>query len=284
MSASSADAPEPARRRVIPRWLIAWLLTGALAGTILLVAEVTDNWSIPPSAMFLGAITGPFAFCVWLTDRTRIGRSVAPDVLFTTWLVGGGVAILFAGIFESDFFYRPVGGGYLWIGLVEETAKVVAPFAICTWMPKYRSVPQALALGIATAAGFAVFESMAYAFFALDESIREAHDVLVERSIITPFGHLPWTGLAVIVAAREWDAAGRIRLTPKALWGLGVAIVLHTMWNLALIERGWWYVLVPVIAVATFGLFFRVLTGVYYSGGYAVPPEHPARRWRRRGA
>ncbi len=237
-----------------------------------------------PTAVFLGAMSGPFAFAIWVTDRTRVGRSVAPDVLFTTWLVGGGVAIVFAGIFESDFFYNPSGWGYLWIGVVEETAKVIAPLAICTLVPKYRSVAQALAFAIVTAGGFAVFESMTYALSALDESVREARDVLFERSLITPFGHLPWTGIAVVVAATEWQAAGRIRLTPKALWGLGAAIVLHTAWNIALVEKGWWNLLVPVIAVATFGLFCRILAGRVLRRALRVPAEHPVGRRRPRQA
>ena len=138
----------------------------------LLVAQLTNNWTIVPTAVFVGAMSGPFAFAIWVTDRTRVGRSVAPDVLFTTWLVGGGIAIVFAGIFESDFFYKPNGWGFLWIGLVEESAKVIAPLAICTLVPKYRSVAQALAFAIVTAGGFAVFESMTYALSALDESVR----------------------------------------------------------------------------------------------------------------
>lgn len=282
MSATPADVPESARRRFGPRWLTAGLLLAGLTGMTFLVAELTDNWTIVPTAVFLGAMTGPFAFAIWVTDRTRVGRAVEPDVLFTTWLVGGAFAIVFAGFFESDFFYRPEGWGYLWIGLVEETAKVIPPLAICTLVPKYRSVEQSLAFAIVTAGGFAAFESMTYAVSALDESVGEAHDVLIERSLITPFGHLPWTGLAVIVAATAWHAAARIRLTPKALWGLGTAVALHTMWNVALVKQGWWNLLVPVTAVATFSLFYWTSRGVYYSGAYAVPAERPAGGWRRR--
>jgi protease PrsW len=276
------DLPQPGWRWLVPRWLKAWLLLAGLAGLTLLVAQLTNNWTIVPTAVFLGAMSGPFAFAIWVTDRTRVGRSVAPDVLFTTWLVGGGVAIVFAGIFESDFFYKPTGWGFLWVGAVEESAKVIAALAICTVVPKFRSVAQALAFAIVTAGGFAAFESMTYALSALDESVRAARHVLFERSLITPFGHLPWTGIAVVVAAKDWQAAGRIRLTPKALWGLGAAIALHTTWNIALVGGGWWNLLVPVVAVTTFLLFRRILAGVSYDGPYITPAEHPVRLWRTR--
>jgi RsiW-degrading membrane proteinase PrsW (M82 family) len=263
----------PAWGSLVPRWLKAGLLVGVLCGTTFLVAEVSDNWTIAPTAVFLGAMAGPFAFAIWLTDRTRIGRSVPPDLLFVTWLIGGGVAILFTGLFESEFFRRGGGRGYLWIGVVEETAKVIAPLAICMLVSRYRSVEQALALAIVTAGGFAAFESMTFALYALDASSRQARRVLLERTFVTPFGHLPWTGLA-----------GRIRLTPVALWGLGAAIALHTSWNFVLINRGWWSLLIPIIAAITFLLFRWKVHEVFYDGPYAIPADHSRRGTARRDA
>ena len=141
-------------------------------------------------------------------------------------------------------------------------------------MPKYRSVEQALAFAIVTAGGFAAFESMTYALYALDdESARAVWRVLLERTFITPFGHLPWTCIAVVVAATAWQAAHRSLWTPRALWGLAAAIVLHTSWNFVLVEGGWWSLVVPIVAAATFLLFRRVIAGVYYDG-----PHRPRRR------
>ena len=277
MPTAPPDRNDATWRRFTPRWLRAWLLVLGLCGISLLVAQLTDNRAIVPTAVFIGAMSGPLAFAIWVADRTRVGRSVAPDVLFITWLVGGAVAIVFAGIFESDFIYNPVGWGYLWIGVVEESAKVIVPLAICTLVPKYRAVAPALAFAIVTAGGFAIFESMTYALSALDESLRAARNVLFERSIVTAFGHLPWTGTAVVVAATAWQEAGRVRLTPRALWGLGAAIVLHTTWNIALVGGGWWNVLVPFIAMATFLLFRRVIADVYYDGPSVAPAEHSVR-------
>jgi RsiW-degrading membrane proteinase PrsW (M82 family) len=254
------------------------LLIGVLSGATFLVAELSDNWTVAPTGVFLGAMAGPFAFAVWLTDRTRVGRSVPPDLLFVTWLGGGGFAILFTGFFESEFFRRGGGQGYLWVGLVEETAKLIVPLAVCAVVPRCRSVEQALALAVATAAGFAAFESMTFALYALDESGRAARRVLLERTFVTPFGHLPWTGIAVVVAATAWRAAGRVRLTPAALWGFGAAVVLHTSWNIVLVNRGWWSVLIPVIAAITATLFLREVHGVYYDGPYAIPADHYADR------
>jgi protease PrsW len=225
-------ATQPSRwYEVVPRWLEVALLMAVLSGTALLVAQLTGNWSILPSAIVTGAMAAPLVFAVWIDDRTHIDRSVPPDVLFITFLVGGGAATVIAGIFESDFFYGRVGLGYLWIGLVEETAKVVVPFTICALVPRYRPVPPALALAIVSAGGFAIFESIAYAFNALDQSVEAARHVLYVRSLVTPFCHIPWTAIAVIVAARAWNQKGRVDLRPKALWGFAVAVTFHTIWN-----------------------------------------------------
>jgi RsiW-degrading membrane proteinase PrsW (M82 family) len=248
------------------------LLLILLSGVTLLVAELTETWSIAPTGIFVGALSGPLAFAVWVTDRTRVGRSVAPDVLFTTWIVCGAVGILLAGVFEHDFFFPSGGSGFLWIGLVEELAKTVVPLGICVAVPHYRTVEHALAFAIVSAGGFATMESLTYGFGAVDEGAREVRRVLIERSVITPIGHLPWTGIAVVVAATAWQADQRLRVTPRALWGLGVAIGLHTTWNTILFHQGWWYVLAPVVAIATFTMFYVVSGNVHYDGP-AVPPS-----------
>jgi RsiW-degrading membrane proteinase PrsW (M82 family) len=274
MRVTSTGRERPTWRERIPRWLRAWLLLVIVAGVTFTVARLSRNSTIVPTGVFLASLSGPLAFAVWLTDRTRVGRSVAPDVLFATWLLGGGAAIVIAGIFESPFFFQPAGPGYLWVALVEEVAKVVVPLGAYWLVRRYRSVPQALALAIVTAAGFATFESMAYGLEALDESIRAARRVLLERSLLTPFGHLPWTAIATVVAVTAWQADGRVRVTPRALWGLAAAVALHTAWNVALAQRGWWWCLAPIAAVVTVLLFRHVLRKVRYVGPYIEPVDH----------
>jgi RsiW-degrading membrane proteinase PrsW (M82 family) len=269
--------PEAPWYELVPRWVRVAVIMAALSGTALLVAQLTGNWSIVPSAIVTGAMAAPLVFAAWIDDRTRIGRSVPPDVLFMTFVVGGGAATIIAGIFEADFIYRPSGEGYLWIGLVEETAKFVVPISICAAIPRYRPVSQAVALGVVSASGFAVLESIAYAFNALDQSVEAARHVLYERSLVTPFGHIGWTAIATIVAASVWDKAGRAEFTPRALWGFGVAVIFHTIWDICLVQRGWWLIVLPVLGVATFSLLITLLRRAVYEGPYAVPRERKLR-------
>jgi RsiW-degrading membrane proteinase PrsW (M82 family) len=262
--------------KVIPRWIGIAVLTAGLTGAILLVAQLTKNWTIVPAAAFIGAMSGPLVFLVWLDDRARIGRSVAPDELFITWLVGGGVAVIFAGIFESHFVYHP-GFGFLWIAAIEGTAKILVPLVACSLVPKYRSLEPALALALVSAAGFAVMESLSFAVAAYGESVQDVRQVLIERAVITPFAHLPWTAMAVIVAARVWQERQRITLTPQALWGFALAIVLHALWNEAVVAHGWAHLFIVPVAITTFAVMYHLVSGVYYDGPYIIPKDYAAR-------
>jgi RsiW-degrading membrane proteinase PrsW (M82 family) len=256
------------------------VLTGGLTGLILLVARISSNSTMLPPAALIGAMAGPLAFLVWLDDRARVGRSVEPDVLLLVWLIGGGVAVLIAGISEHDIVHHQVGAS-LWVAATEETAKVVVPLVVCGLVPRYRTVERALALALVSSAGFAVLESLTYASFAYRESIKAVRDVLIERTVATPFVHLPWTAIAVIVAARVWHRHQRITLSPAALWGFALAIVLHATWNGAIATGGWWHLLVIPTAVVTFAVMYRLVSGVHYDGPYAIPADHAPRRLSR---
>jgi RsiW-degrading membrane proteinase PrsW (M82 family) len=282
MQTSSGQTRLRARLRRPPRWLAAWLLLGALSGFTLAIARLTDNWTLTPTAIFVGALSGPIALATWVTDRTRVGRSVAPDVLFMTAVVGGASAIVLAGVLEGRLFEGPTVLDLAWVGLVEELAKIAVPLLICTLAPRCRTVERALALGVVAALGFAVLESVTYATATLNHSdIRSAHKVLFQRTIITAVGHIPWTTIAVVVAAIAWQRNGRPSFGPKALWGLALAIVLHTTWNAVVAADGWWQLFEPLIGATTIVVFYTCVKRVRYEGPYVAPEEH-ATGWRSR--
>lgn len=268
------DLPEPTESPLVPRWFKVWLLVATVAGALFAVANLNSNETVVPPAVFLGALAGPLAFSTWVTDKTRVGRSVPPDILYVTWIIGGGLGAMFTAIFSTRFFFDPTGTGVLWVGIVEEAAKVATPLGIYIFARKYRSVEQALAFAMVSAAGFAVFESLSYGLAALDLSVSSARNTLLWRSALTPFGHLPWTGLAVVVAVKAWEPDDRPSLSPLAWWGFIAAVGLHTAWNLTLVEGGWLLLITPLVGAIGFWMFFREIRDVFYDGPYAVPAEH----------
>jgi RsiW-degrading membrane proteinase PrsW (M82 family) len=268
----------------VPRWLIAWLVFASMSGLALLLAQLTHNWTIAPTAAFVGGVSGPVALATWLTDRTGIGRSVRPDLLFMVAVAGGAFAIVAAALFQTQTFVHLNVPEALNVAVTEELAKVTVPILICVALPRYRSPEQAVALAVSTAAGFAAFESMTYALTAADKSLVGARDLLFERSVVTPFGHLPWTVIAVAVAATEWKRRGRVALGPKSRWGLLVAIVLHAAWNTEVGRPGHWVALGVVNGAITFGLFVFCIRDLRYTGPYQEPPaSHLPKPTRREG-
>jgi RsiW-degrading membrane proteinase PrsW (M82 family) len=93
-----------------------------------------------------------------------------------------------------------------------------------------------LLIGVASGAGFAVLETMGYAFVVLVQSrgdLAVVQAVLFERSVLSPAAHMAWTGLT---AAALWRAAVE-HWRPRALVGFVVvfliAVGLHTAWDAA---------------------------------------------------
>ena len=103
---------------------------------------------------------------------------------------------------------------------------------------------------------------MSYGLEALELSVDDARNVLIARSVLTPFGHLPWTGLAAVVAAKAWEPDDRPHLSLMAGWGLLAAMGLHTAYNLTLVDGGWLLLTWPVVGVASFWLFWHEIRDV----------------------
>lgn len=100
---------------------------------------------------------------------------------------------------------------FLAVGVVEEAAKLVVP-AVLVIALRGRRPADGVVLGVAAGGGFAVLETMGYAFVALVGSggdLAALDDVLLVRGLLSPAAHMAWTGFAV---AGLWRAAeGRWR-------------------------------------------------------------------------
>jgi len=124
-----------------------------------------------------------------------------------------------------------------------------------------------LVLGVAAGAGFAVLETMGYAFVALVESrgnLAVVNTLLLDRGVLSPGAHMAWTGLAaaamwqVATARRHWWALARFAAVFVGVSGL------HAAWDSAT-GTGWHVVLAVVSLVLLTG------TALLLSA-----PRHPA--------
>ncbi|WP_327088708.1 PrsW family intramembrane metalloprotease [Nonomuraea sp. NBC_01738] len=278
------------------RWFRIWILMLATALGMALVFELTHNDAVVPAAMFYGAAAGPVAMLIATHDRTGLGDSVPAATLLGTFLFGGGVGLMFAGLFDAEFVKDEKGPEILAVGFIEETAKILVPLGIAL-TGQYLTKRAGVAIGLASATGFAVLESMSYGYSALaGGTMVDAEVTLVARGLTTPFSHLAWTGLVCAIAFGVWERRGRVVVTPVVVGGWLLAAVLHSANDFLLTISSlptWRLLLYLVVALVSYWLFHRLthdlnrrpapeVTQVRVEGaGYPEKSSH-WRRWRPR--
>ncbi len=217
-----------------------WLVV-LVGGAALFLAEeralvVTRNPNLVPSAILVGASTVPLAFVAFVYGRRLPYRVPGPAVAAAAFL-GGVIGTIAAATLEFEVL-RDLGAlPMLGVGLVEETSKLLVPAALLVPLWHHRrgtsSRADGLLVGVACGAGFAALETMGYAFTTLLRTggdITDTVDVLLLRGVLSPAGHMAWTGIAA--AALYAAAATRARRDILRFGGaFAVAVVLHTLWD-----------------------------------------------------
>jgi protease PrsW len=215
----------------------AWLAVLVVGVALFLAVErtlvATQNPNFVPSAILLGAAIVPAAFLTFVYGR-RLPYDVSPPVVLAAAFLGGIIGTVVAGTLEfdaqRDLGFLPMVG----VGLIEETSKLIIPLAVLIFFARYRKQADGLLIGVAAGAGFAALETMGYAFVTLIQSkgsITDTVDVLLLRGIMSPAGHMAWTGIsaAALYAAAEAGWSGR--RVGGLLGAFVLAVALHTAWD-----------------------------------------------------
>jgi RsiW-degrading membrane proteinase PrsW (M82 family) len=190
-----------------------------------MVDMATGNVAVIPGALFYAAAAGPLAFAVATHVRTRFALDVAPGTLLGMFLFGGGLALAVGALFDALFTEGP---GIWTVGFIEELAKILPVLAVAL-TGRYLRKRAGVALGFATAMGFAILETMFYGFDSLATGgIVAAEITEVQRSLVTPFLHLTFTGLLCAVAFGAWQKRGKVVITPGVIGAYLLVAVLHS--------------------------------------------------------
>ncbi|MEV8635222.1 PrsW family glutamic-type intramembrane protease [Streptosporangium sp. NPDC051023] len=236
-----------------------WIAMMALSAALIFMMEMVGNRAVMPAAFFYGAAAGPVALLVAIHDRTGIGDSVPGTTLVGMFLFGGGVALLLGGYFDSLFIADKSGPTILRVGWIEEAAKFV-PLLAVAFSGHHLTKPAGVALGLSCATGFAIMESMSYAWKSLShDNVLGAGVVLFMRGLTTPFSHLAWTGLVCAIAFGVWQVKGRVVVTSAVTGTFAAAAVLHSLNDglLTLDIPGPARLFFPVVAAVSYWLFHR---------------------------
>jgi RsiW-degrading membrane proteinase PrsW (M82 family) len=216
-------------------WIVVLLVGGVLFELIRRGIVETGNPNLVPALILLGAAVVPAAFVTFIAGR-RLVFAVSTTTALVTALVGGVIGVVTAGVLEYDTLRRLGALPMLGVGLIEEFAKLIVPAAMLLAIRRNRHPADGLLLGVASGAGFAVLETMGYAFVVLIQSkgnLTVVDNVLFVRGILSPAAHMAWTALA---AAALWGAAAA-HWHPRALLrfvgAYVLVVVLHTVWDLS---------------------------------------------------
>ncbi|MDN3029664.1 PrsW family intramembrane metalloprotease [Streptomyces sp. S.PB5] len=231
---SSIAVDESRLSRLGRRWSwVAVLVVGLLLFWLIRSALVsTENPNLIPALIFFGAALVPTAFVAFVAGR-RLDFGVGTGVVAITGLAGGAIGVTTAGFLEYRTLLLMKFLPMLAVGLIEEAAKLIVPVLLLLII-RDRHPGDGLLIGVASGAGFAVFETMGYAFVELIQSngdLSAVDDLLVWRGLLSPAAHMAWTGLT---AAALWSAAAhRQRGRSIALFVLvyAIAVALHTTWD-----------------------------------------------------
>ncbi len=234
LSYRSVRSDQSGLSRIGRRWgWVAVLLVGLLLFWLIHSALIsTQNPNLIPALIFFGAALVPSAFVAFVAGR-RLDFGAGMGVVAVTALAGGAIGVTTAGFLEYRTLRLLDVLPMVAVGVIEEAAKLIVP-ALLLLVLRDRHPGDGLLIGVASGAGFAVFETMGYAFVELVNSngdLSAVDDLLVWRGLLSPAAHMAWTGLT---AAALWSAAAhgwRRRSTALFVSVYAVAVTLHTLWD-----------------------------------------------------
>ena len=231
---STSTTPPPARR--VPRrvrW--AWLLVllGGVAGYLIVLRTLvaTQNPLYVPSLLLLGSAVVPASVLVYAASGPR--RSpVGAGLIAAVAGIGGVIGTVAAGTLEYDTLQRLGAVPMIMVGLIEESAKLVVPLIILLFARR-RDPAAGVIIGVASGMGFATLETMGYGFSALlqSRSLADLDQTLLLRGLLSPAGHVAWTGVATAALWRIPSAAHKARAVGLFVATFAAAVALHALWD-----------------------------------------------------
>ena len=224
-------------------WPRPWMFVRALLGSGVVYAlflvcwEMFENLNLLPGLIMTGAMAFPLATVLFFFE-VNARRNVSLYQVVRMIMLGGIVSLLFSLVlFESPLAAFGWMGASV-AGIIEEPGKLLALLVVARSV-QYRYKLNGLLFGACVGAGFAIFESMGYAFQMLlaTESAGEMNGNILVRGILSPFGHVAWTAIA---GAALWRVKGTAPFKfdmlkdPRFLRPFLVSVVMHMIWNLDL--------------------------------------------------
>lgn len=229
-------------------WPTPWIFVRMMIASIvvyflfLYAFKEFENLKLIPAIIMMGAFAIPISTLMFFFE-INITRNISISHI-AKLLFGGGVASLIISLFLFEL--KIINSESLtWLGAsiagpVEETGKLLAVLLI-PGVNKYKYKINGLLLGATVGAGFAIFETMGYAFEVMlmsgaagENWLGMMTDVIFMRGVLSPLCHIIWTA---ITCCALWRVKGdnvfdfRMLADIRFLRLFAIPVVLHMIWN-----------------------------------------------------
>lgn len=268
----------------------AWLFLGcsglALFALLRAAYLISDNPRLLPGLVVVAALIVPVAFTGYLIGRPG-PAPLTVGALAGIAIGGGSAALAVAGLWEYESLIRHSALSMITVATAEEIAKLVPAVVAAWWYARHTThAPEVIRIGLfsglAVGAGFAVLETLGYAYAAVVDdgaSLRTVDELLAVRGLFSPATHLTWSALnaaaaTLLLLAVRASRAGRASRNTRTSGESGPSIVaalsillgtlvatvaLHTVWD----TYPTWlaHLVLTAIGLTALGLLDRRLRG-----------------------
>lgn len=233
----------PSIEEVDTSWPRPWMFFRALAGSIALYILFNIMWHYfgnpqdIPGMIMMGTVAVPLSTLLFFYE-VNVRRNISLYQVLKLVFAGGILSLLLTSVISSVIGETSDVVGLALAGPIEESAKLLA-LVLAARSLRYHYKLNGLLMGAAIGTGFAVFESMGYAFIFLVESgeIGVMKEVIFVRGVLSPLGHIVWTAIA---GAALWRVKGTqpfrfSMLGQGKFWHLFlIPVLLHSLWDIPL--------------------------------------------------
>lgn len=234
------ESTTPPIESVNTSWPRPWMFFRALTFSAIvyflfnIAWETFNNINLIPGLIAVGTVAVPISALIFFFE-VNARRNISLYIVIRMVLLGGIASLLFSLLLFNLPLSKVKFLGDSAAGLIEEPGKLLALVFIAR-AAKYKYKINGLLLGAAVGTGFAIFESMGYAFHALLISKNKDFmtDIIVLRGVLSPFAHIAWTAIA---GAALWRVKGERPFSFNMVydgrfWHLFlIPVVLHMLWN-----------------------------------------------------
>ncbi len=268
---AGSDKTTPPLCSIDARWQFPWRSALFTLGLIIFVLlfmigefwarEALNNVKLFLGAIVVGSIAVPLGL-ISLFAEMNLWRNISWLRICALAALGGFMALIIALL----LFVFNINESLFNAGFVEEPAKIIAVLLIAGHRGRNGYILNGMVLGAAVGAGFAIFESLGYAYEALFSYNTElntisinhqnALNVMAGRSIFClTAGHITWTA---ITSAALWACMRKRTLWlaiihPFFLMCLVAATLIHGSWNI-IATNGSLFNFAPLFGLFTWSL------------------------------